>query len=92
MQAEIDDFSCEPVERIEGCHDGDRSVQARAGQGVPVVRRAHASQVDGQAGLGEVEETVGVWPPRRMHRCYMFSTIASANSLVRRRVAPSISR
>jgi hypothetical protein len=39
-----------------------------------------------------VEDGLGVRPPRFVHGRYMLATIASANSLVRSRVAPSIRR
>ena len=71
-------------------HEG--AGQTQFGQGAQGMGGGGLAQIDAQTRLGKAEDGVGVCPPRRMHGSYMLATIASANSLVRRRVAPSIRR
>ena len=82
----------DPTQRIAGGDDGKRTCQADSGQGPAAIQRDGHAEVDGQARLRKVEDGLGVRPPRLVHGRYMLATIASANSLVRSRVAPSIRR
>jgi hypothetical protein len=49
------------------------------------------AQIEAQTRLGKPDDRVAVGRPRHREG-YMLLTIASANSLVRRRVAPSMRR
>ena len=82
----------DPAHGVAGGDNGERTGEAGSRQGPAGFGRDRHAEVDGQVGLGKVEDGLGVRPPRLVHGCYMLATIASANSLVRSRVAPSIRR
>jgi hypothetical protein len=81
-----------PAQRIAGCDHRKRTRKADSGQRPAGIGRDGLAEVDAQARLGKVEDGFGVRPPRLVHGPYMLATIASANSLVRSRVAPSMRR
>ena len=69
----------------------ERLRQGEPGQGSAIGNSDRQSQVEGQTPCREREAGVE-WTPRPVHGCYILATSASANSLVRSRVAPSINR
>jgi hypothetical protein len=78
--------------RVAGGNDGERPPKTQASRHPAGVFGNGIGQIHGQAGIRELEDSVGVPPPRVVHGRYMLATMASANSLVRSRVAPSITR
>ena len=78
--------------RIAGGDDGERPPKAQALENAAGMIGNGLAQIHRDAGLRESEDGFGVRTPRVVHGRYMLATMASANSLVRSRVAPSIWR
>lgn len=81
-----------PAQGVARGDHSERPAQPGVQHGPADCGGERTAQINFDSGLREDEDGVGVCTPRRVHGNYMFATIASANSLVRSRVAPSIWR
>lgn len=90
----ISRFVQQPAQGIAGSHYRERSRETGVDQPPPNGRSEITTEIHYDPGIWEGQNGVRVRPPHRMHgpKGYMLEMRASANSLVLRRVAPSIRR